>query len=990
MRWKKTEKPLLSEEEIAYLKMTRTKKILMYLVLIAVTVIVAVCSYQMFFAKILKRVDPQISRAMVQIARRLPELENNEQALRDVYEQMLESRKALLDGKYHLNWHYDIEMSDVRDDEDLEGLIADTLSWTNTVTQIMVGGSGYVMAVDSDNTIIAHPYPEMIGRKVTYTQEDLSDVALTVGDIPPGILANDLSFEGIVISPDTGLMESDYVQDLEDSLYGGVLLYNGVYLICGVPLTELLYYALGQTISVTLVFFFVVWLFVRYISLVLDRHEERRRYFRTKLFSYFMLNGLIIFVMTFYLQVLTDITTVLRTMEQYAMGAADNLEECAIEIEDINDWLDWQYLTQCYLAAIAMDVKGAQNLTREDMQELADELAVKYVYVFDQSGKVIVTNSPYDHYELSNNPESTSYEFRQLLNGTPYVIQEPIQDKYTGDYIQYIGVGVRDENDLCNGFVEIAVDPSLRNSLVDPLRLKMVLNKLIIGQPENALAIDKEELKVVETTGVAYQDDTIEDLKLTENDLTGAFTGFLTIDGTTYFAGIEESMDYYLISLMEKKGNGKAATVSIAMLLLAIAAMLGISFIGIFRYHRRVFEHEEVKEEEETDEDDEEGEVVKDKEQEDELGVFSSFTKLFKTHDDKQFEERWKMNSEPKETQSPEKRMKSIIYKLITILCIAVVVPWIYYMIHPDRENELFGVITYVLMGRWQKGINIFAVTACVYLLCGIYVMTVLISRILYLIARISDSRVETVCLLLRNSLKYIGGIIFIYYGLAQFGVDTRTLLASAGILSLMVSFGAKDLVSDVISGFFIIFEGTCKVGDFITIGNWYGTVQEIGIRTTRVSFFADTKIFNNSSVKDIVNANGEVARMVLKVPVSYQEDLERVEDILREELEKLTEEEIPGLVSPPQYQGVQEFGPNSLLLRIAIYTVSYKRNWAYRRLTREVRLIFARNGIEIPYEQVVVHQAPESAAELAIKEISTPVESSSPVENTSPLEKRD
>lgn len=48
MRWKKTEKPLLSEEEIAYLKMTRTKKILMYLVLIAVTVIVAVCSYQMF------------------------------------------------------------------------------------------------------------------------------------------------------------------------------------------------------------------------------------------------------------------------------------------------------------------------------------------------------------------------------------------------------------------------------------------------------------------------------------------------------------------------------------------------------------------------------------------------------------------------------------------------------------------------------------------------------------------------------------------------------------------------------------------------------------------------------------------------------------------------------------------------------------------------------------------------------------------------------
>ena len=984
MQGKKTEKPILSEEEIAYRKMTRTKKILMYLVLIVTSVIVAVCSYRMFLSKITKRVNPQISRAMVQISRRLPELEKNEQALRDVYDQMMESRKELVDGKYHLNRQYDIALEDVEDYEDLEDLVDYTLSWTNTATQIMVGGRGYVMAVDDEDTIIAHPNPDMIGQKVVYTAESLSDVALTMGDIPPGSLAEDLSFQNVEIFPIQQNMSRQPFKDLEETLYAGVLFYNGVYLVCGVPMAEIMFYALGQTIYVGLVFFVVLWLFVRYISLVLDRHEERRRHLRTKLLSYFMLNGLIIFVMTFYLQVLTDITTVLRTMERYAMAAADNLDACAEEIEEINDWLDWQYLTQCFLASVVVDTKGKENLTREDMQELSDELAVEYVYVFDQTGKVIVTNSPYDHYELSKDPESSSYEFRKLLNGTLYVIQDPIQDKYTGDYIQYIGFGLRDEEDLCDGFVEIAVDPSLRNSLVDPLRLKMVLDKLIIGQPENALAINKETLTVTETTGVAYQDDTIEDLQITENDLTEAFTGFLSIDGTTYYAGVEESEDYYLIPLVERKGNGKAATVSFAVLLIGLAAMLGICLIGMFRYHRHQFVREDVEEEEEKDEDDEGEDTVKDKEEEDELGVFSSFTKLFKTHDDKQFEERWKMNTEPKETQSPEKRMKSIIYKLITVLCVAVIVPWIYYMIHPDRENELFGVITYVLMGRWQKGVNIFAVTACVYLLCGIYVITVLLNRVLYLIARISDSRVETVCLLLRNSLKYIGAIIFIYYGLSQFGVDTRTLLASAGILSLMISFGAKDLVSDVISGFFIIFEGTCKVGDFITIGNWYGTVQEIGIRTTKVSFFADTKIFNNSSVKDIVNANGEVARMVLKVPISYEADLEKVEDVLKEELEKLTEEQIPGMVSPPQYQGVQEFGSNSLLLRIAIYTVSYKRNWAYRRLAREVRLIFARNGIEIPYEQVVVHQAPESAADLAIKEISTPVESSSP------LEKRD
>ncbi len=347
MGWKKKEKPILSEEEIVYRKKTRRKKILMYAVLIAATVIVALCSYRMFLMKITTRVNPQISRAMVQISRRLPELEKNEQALRDVYEQMLESRKELLNGQFRLNQLSDIRIEDVQDDEDLEELVTDTLSWTNSLTQIMVGSRGYVMAVNQDDVIIAHPDPNMVGERVFYTTNSLSDVALTMGDIPPGSLAEDLSFKSVVVAPEDLLRDFDISRNLEETVYGGVLFYNDIYLVCGVPLAELQFYARGQTILITLVFFLVVWLFVRYISLVLDRHTERRRSFRTKLLPYFMLNGLIIFVMTFYLQVLTDITTVLRTMERYAKTASVNLAEYTAEAVEINDWLDWQYLIQC-------------------------------------------------------------------------------------------------------------------------------------------------------------------------------------------------------------------------------------------------------------------------------------------------------------------------------------------------------------------------------------------------------------------------------------------------------------------------------------------------------------------------------------------------------------------------------------------------------------------------------------------------------------------
>ena len=66
-------------------------------------------------------------------------------------------------------------------------------------------------------------------------------------------------------------------------------------------------------------------------------------------------------------------------------------------------------------------------------------------------------------------------------------------------------------------------------------------------------------------------------------------------------------------------------------------------------------------------------------------------------------------------------------------------------------------------------------------------------------------------------------------------GVDTTTLLASAGILSIAISFGAKELVSDILSGLFIIFEGEFRVGDIIKVGDWRGAVVEIGVRTTKV-----------------------------------------------------------------------------------------------------------------------------------------------------------
>ena len=74
------------------------------------------------------------------------------------------------------------------------------------------------------------------------------------------------------------------------------------------------------------------------------------------------------------------------------------------------------------------------------------------------------------------------------------VIQPPIQYENYNEYLQYIGVSIRNEEDLCDGFVMIGVDPTIRDDLLNALKLEKVLNNLVIGLPDYAVAAGKEDL----------------------------------------------------------------------------------------------------------------------------------------------------------------------------------------------------------------------------------------------------------------------------------------------------------------------------------------------------------------------------------------------------------------------------------------------------------------------------------------------------------------
>lgn len=945
-----------TEAQKRYRRRILRRKVCLYAVLILSAICVLLQSGYIFANSNSERVKPQIKRAVVQVARLLPQLEQNEEMLRSAYGQMTESWKKTLDVESDQGKAYLAEW-----DKEFEQVVDDTLSWMNRVTKLRVGRDGFVVVISKDESrILAHPEERYVGDKLSLQETITDDDVISIKSIRTTTKAEDLDIKFSLITPrrleiTKGYSFSNLLEYFRLSVIGSVIEYRDTYIVCGIPMMEQLTYIIENALFFCFCYVMLLWLLIKWICLAMDSRRESAKTLRLKLFSYAAIVCAVLFGVSFYSQVLSDVTNDLKTMDKHADVAVETLNTYDAQREKLNTWMDKFYETQCFIAAKNLEMAATDKLTRRDMQEFADTLNVKYIYLFDQQGRVVITNSNYDHFEISSDPEDPTHEFKALLYGVTGIATPPAMDERIGEYLQYVGISLRNEADLCDGFVMIAVDPTLRDNLLSPLTVETALSNLIIGLPEYAIAIDKDTLRIEATTGIGFKDDSIENLGLTEADLTKDFSGFLKINGTEYYAGVSESSDLYLVPIVRPTNEFGAVLNALRLTLYAMVVSLIIILITLIRYPGYPEADAPMAEDEAA-----EAEVEADMAAEGvSRGLFSGFTNLIHVQEKRGFEERWNMSRIPKDQQTPEQRIRRIVYRLLLLFCLFILLPTLYEGVDRTARGMELNNLAYVISGNWQKGLNIFALTSCIFLLCAMYVAVILFNRILYYIARVSDMRVETVCLLFRNATKYVCVVVFIYYGLSQFGVDTQTLLASAGILSLMISFGAKDLVSDIIAGFFTIFEGTYKVGDFITVGDWCGTVVEIGLRTTKVRLFADTKIFNNSSLRDIVNNDGEVARMVMEAPIAYEAKLDEVEAILAEELPLLADK-IPGLVKPPQYEGVENLGDSSVTLRIAIYVNNGVRYPALRCLKREVKMMFDRRGIEIPFNQLVVHDARE------------------------------
>ena len=251
-----------------------------------------------------------------------------------------------------------------------------------------------------------------------------------------------------------------------------------------------------------------------------------------------------------------------------------------------------------------------------------------------------------------------------------------------------------------------------------------------------------------------------------------------------------------------------------------------------------------------------------------------------------------------------------------------------------------------------------------------IYIFLVLaISKLLRTIFKIQinkSDRAKTVVTLFDGLVKYGSAIFIIILVLKACGVDTGALIASVGILTLIVGLGAQTLIADIIAGVFIIFENEFNAGETISIDGFRGKVTEIGIRTTKLLDSAgNIKIINHSNIVNVVNLSRELSLAVVDCDFPYDVPIEHIENLFEKKF-PIIAEKIPAIVEGPYYKGVCQYKDSNVTIKIVALCHEDDRFQVQRDLMREYRAILTEEGIDISYIQVVVNQ-PNSKPEIKV-----------------------
>jgi moderate conductance mechanosensitive channel len=218
----------------------------------------------------------------------------------------------------------------------------------------------------------------------------------------------------------------------------------------------------------------------------------------------------------------------------------------------------------------------------------------------------------------------------------------------------------------------------------------------------------------------------------------------------------------------------------------------------------------------------------------------------------------------------------------------------------------------------------------------------------------VSSGRAQTLQHLSKNILGYLLLFILIVTVLQIINIDVTAILAGAGIIGLAIGFGAQGLVSDVVTGFFLLLERQIDVSDYVTTGSFSGIVESVGLRTTQIRGFDGTLHFvPNREITSLSNHSRGNMRALVDIGISYDDNIDNAIAVIQNTCDKIAVED-ENIVEGPNVVGVQTLGASDVVLRILAKTKNMEQWAVERKLRKAVKETLDANNIEIPFPHQV------------------------------------
>jgi len=202
---------------------------------------------------------------------------------------------------------------------------------------------------------------------------------------------------------------------------------------------------------------------------------------------------------------------------------------------------------------------------------------------------------------------------------------------------------------------------------------------------------------------------------------------------------------------------------------------------------------------------------------------------------------------------------------------------------------------------------------------------------------------------------------------LSEMGLKIAPILAGAGIVGLAVGFGGQYLIRDIISGLFIILENQYRVGDVVNFDGTGGLVEDISIRKTTLRDLDGTvHHVPHGEIKKVANLSKSYSRVNLNIGIAYNSNLEHVINVVNQTGNELAEDPQwkEFITKAPQFLRVDNFADSSIIIKILGETQPIKQWEVSGELRKRIKTAFDREGIEIPFPQVVIHQAKQQSTD--------------------------